>query len=197
MGILGNTHFAAGRHVPDQPFGHFDGSFDELLHECLERWEKRVPSDFNSAAMVVELRLPGLFRSVYREMQEGESYERTFGRRAEGEDVVPLDVMEGDKAECTWAYAVFYPSELLAPQPHQESGELGPDERIGDAEWYLVSLNTQLRPGLEPMDPVTMARNQKELPGGTKPEGGVYTPEQWAEAVWVHRNRVRVGPPAE
>jgi len=196
MSILGNTHYAAGRHVPAQPFGDFDGSFEELLVLCTENWGNRQPSSFNPDAMVVELCAPGRFRSVYREMQAGESYERGFGERTgtKGEDTIPLDEMEGEKAECDWAYAVFYPSALLEPQPHPATGEPGKDERIGEHEFYLVSLNTQLTPGEEPMHPVTMARNQKELPGGTAPEGGTYTPEQWADSVWFHRNRVRVGP---
>ena len=55
------------------------------------------------------------------------------------------------------------------------------DEHSTDAEWELISIHS-IPEGVEklPMGPVTMMRNQLELPGGTKAN---YSSEEWAEAV--------------
>ena len=55
------------------------------------------------------------------------------------------------------------------------------DEQSTDAEWELVSINA-IPSGLKiiPMGPITMMRNQLELPGGTKAH---YSSDEWAESV--------------
>tara|TARA_B100000315_G_scaffold259178_1_gene314044 strand:- start:27540 stop:28097 length:558 start_codon:yes stop_codon:yes gene_type:complete len=55
------------------------------------------------------------------------------------------------------------------------------DEQSTDAEWELISINA-VPEGVDhlPMKPVTMMRNQLQLPGGTSAH---YTSEEWAEAI--------------
>ena len=55
------------------------------------------------------------------------------------------------------------------------------NEQTTDAEWELISIHA-IPEGVEklPMGPVTMMRNQLELPGGTKAH---YSSEQWAESI--------------
>ena len=55
------------------------------------------------------------------------------------------------------------------------------DEESTDAEWELISVHA-IPEGVDklPMGPVTMMRNQLELPGGTKAQ---YSSDEWAEAV--------------
>lgn len=55
------------------------------------------------------------------------------------------------------------------------------NDQSSDAEWELISIHA-VPEGEEqlPMGPVTMMRNQLELPGGTKAR---YSPDEWAEAV--------------
>lgn len=59
--------------------------------------------------------------------------------------------------------------------------------RSSDAEWEVVTLLCAEHE-TEPMTPLTMARNQLEKPGGTKPETP-YDSDTWAQAVWAHANR--------
>ena len=60
------------------------------------------------------------------------------------------------------------------------------DEQSTTAEWELISFHA-LPEGIDemPMGPVTMMRNQLELPGGTKAN---YSPDEWANSVefWQH-----------
>tara|TARA_Y100000590_G_C15383946_1_gene887467 strand:- start:103 stop:675 length:573 start_codon:yes stop_codon:yes gene_type:complete len=55
------------------------------------------------------------------------------------------------------------------------------DEHTEGAEWELISFHS-IPEGVNemPMGPVTMMRNQLELPGGTK---GEYSSKKWAESV--------------
>ncbi len=55
------------------------------------------------------------------------------------------------------------------------------NEHTTDSEWELISIHA-IPEGVDtlPMGPVTMMRNQLEMPGGTK---AYYTSEEWAESV--------------
>ena len=60
------------------------------------------------------------------------------------------------------------------------------DEQSTDFEWELISFHAVPK-GIDymPMGPVTMMRNQQQLPGGTKAN---YSSEDWAKSVefWQH-----------
>ncbi len=55
------------------------------------------------------------------------------------------------------------------------------NEQMTEAEWELISFHS-IPNGIKemPMGPVTMMRNQLQLPGGTKAK---YSSEAWAESV--------------
>ena len=60
------------------------------------------------------------------------------------------------------------------------------DEQTTDSEWELISFHALPKDvNCMPMGPVTMMRNQLELPGGTKAN---YKSEDWAKSVdfWQH-----------
>ena len=59
-------------------------------------------------------------------------------------------------------------------------------ENSTNARWEIISFHA-IPKGVEkmPMGPVTMMRNQHQLPGGTK---GFYTSEEWAESVCFWQN---------
>ena len=57
--------------------------------------------------------------------------------------------------------------------------------RSTDCEWEAVCLLCSLKDEVDHMSPLTMARNQLEMDGGTKP-AVPYTSDEWANAVWEH-----------
>ncbi len=62
--------------------------------------------------------------------------------------------------------------------------------RSTDCEWEIITILAQNSVELEPMLPLTMARNFLEKTGGTK---SVYSAKEFAEAIYYHSNRgVRV-----
>ena len=60
------------------------------------------------------------------------------------------------------------------------------EEQTSNADWELISMHA-LPEGVNflPMGPVTMMRNQLQLPGGTK---GFYSSKQWAKSVEFWQN---------
>ncbi len=99
------------------------------------------------------------FKTEWVSRQEGEEpYLRT---RALNGDPLPAGKVE----------LILYRHDVLAENNEQST----------DCDWELISIHA-LPKGLEsmPMFPVTMMRNQLELPGGTK---AYYSSEDWAEAV--------------
>jgi hypothetical protein len=59
--------------------------------------------------------------------------------------------------------------------------------RSTDCEWEIITILCSSGEQ-EPMEPLTMARNFLEKPGGTK---GVYTAQEFAEAIWYHSDTKR------
>ena len=66
------------------------------------------------------------------------------------------------------------------------------NEQSTTEEWELISINA-IPEGIDklPMGPITMMRNQMELPGGTK---GQYTSKDWAESVGFWQNYAVLSP---
>lgn len=91
------------------------------------------------------------------------------------EDAANYEYIE-TPAKC--AYFVVYSEQALL----ENNGK-----RSSHCEWEIVTLLCS-EGGLEPMTPLTMARNQLEKAGGTKPEKP-YTSEEWALAVWKNASR--------
>jgi len=61
-------------------------------------------------------------------------------------------------------------------------------ERSTDCDWEIVALLASDVEN-EPMNPLAMARNMLEKPGGTK---GTYTAQEFAEAVYYWSQRVQI-----
>ncbi|MEM0952113.1 MAG: tRNA (guanosine(37)-N1)-methyltransferase TrmD [Cyanobacteria bacterium P01_H01_bin.74] len=66
-----------------------------------------------------------------------------------------------------------------------------PEPKIAD--FYIISVNASPSQSPEPMNPMTMARNQLHLPGGTKPKTP-YSSEEYARAVYFWSQHVKFHP---
>lgn len=82
------------------------------------------------------------------------------------------------KQPARYAWCVIYEKSILG------------DYASTDADYEIVALEVNDEPFIPPCHPVTMMRNQLELPGGTK---AMYTSEQWAKAVKYWMDRVMWG----
>ena len=92
-------------------------------------------------------------------------------RRPEEEPYIQMRALNGTLLKTGSVDLILYSHDVLTET----------NEESTDADWELISFHA-IPEGIEkmPMGPVTMMRNQLQLPGGTK---ATYESEKWAEAV--------------
>ena len=92
-------------------------------------------------------------------------------RRENEEHYIRLRASDGDQTPTGKVELILYRNDVLAENNEQST----------DKDWEVISIHAlPERVDNLPMGPVTMMRNQLELPGGTKAQ---YSSEEWAEAV--------------
>lgn len=175
---LGWSDFARGRHVPGGKHTWFEGSQEELLCRVLDQWQYRKPGAGRTdrTKVVVVPVDPAGFVSSTVQVDENTPLFATFERRQAHEDGHIRVTAEGPREEAAFASVVLYSADTLL----ENEGN-----RSGDFDWEVVCLIAGPEPD-EPMDPLSMARNMLEKPGGTYCH---YTAEQFAEAVWYWAGR--------
>ena len=175
---LGWSDFAAGRHVPGGRHTWFDGTDEQLLDRVRANWDRRRPgagrSDL-SQVVVVPVEPDGFVSSTVR-VTETTPLRAVFERRQPHEDGFVRVTAVGPREEARFASVVLYSADTLL----ENDGS-----RSGDFDWEVVCLIAGPAE-TEPMDPLTMARNMLEKPGGTYAE---YTAQDFAEAVWYWAQR--------
>jgi len=175
---LGWSDFAARRHVPGGRHTWFEGTHEELLDRVRAGWPRRSPGqgreDLSQVVLVpVD---PAGFVSSTVQVDESTTLHAVFDRRQEGEDGFVRVTAEGDREPVGFASVVMYSASTL---------EENDGARTTDADWEVVCLVAG-PVEVEPMDPLTMARNMLEKPGGTF---CAYTAGEFAESVWYWATR--------
>ncbi len=180
-GKLGWSEFARGRHVPAGKHTWYEGTDEELLTLVRTGWPNRRPGAGREGLdqVVVVPVNPAGFVSSTVEVKESTVLHAVFDRRQAHEDGFVRVTAEGPPEEVRFASVVLYSADTV-----QENG----GKRSGDFDWEVVCLIAGATED-EPMDPVTMARNLLEKPGGTHCE---YSPREFAEAVWYWSGRASV-----
>lgn len=175
---LGWSDFAIGRHKPEGKHTWFEGSHEELLEMARQNWPKRRPgagrSDLTQVVIVpVE---PRQFTCTTVAVDETTVLHAVFDRRQRAEDGFVRVTAEGAREQVQHAAVVFYSAATL---------EENDGQRSGDYDWEVVCLLAGPHPD-EPMDPITMARNMLEKPGGTY---SAYSAEDFAQSIWYWSSR--------
>jgi hypothetical protein len=172
------SQFARGRHVPGGRHTWFDGTHDELLDLVRAHWPRRRPGagrDTLDEVVIVPVP-PARFHGTTVEVGPRTRLHAFLDCRQPGEDPFVRVTAEGEPAPPRHAGVVLYSAATL----EQNDGA-----RSSDAAWEVVCLLAGPVAD-EPMDPLTMARNFLEKPGGTF---APYTAQQFAEAIWYWARR--------
>jgi len=175
---LGWSEFARRRHVPDGGHVWFRGGEEELLDLVREHWAQRRPGagreDLDQVVIVPVP--PHGFVSATVKVDERTPLRAEFARRQPHEEGYIRVLAPGPCEEVRHAGVVLYSAAALL----ENDGT-----RSGDYDWEVVCLLAGPVAD-EPMDPLTMARNMLEKPGGTY---CAYTARQFAEAIWYWAGR--------
>lgn len=183
---LGWSDFARGRHGPGGGRVGFAGTEEELLARVRAGWADRRPgrgrTDLDEV-VIVPVSPQGFVGATV--LVDGTTpLHAVYERRQPGEDGFVRVTAEGEPEPVRHAAVVLYAADLL----RRDGGA-----RSGDFDWEVVCLLAGPRED-EPMDPLTMARNTLEKPGGTF---CAYTARQFAEAVWYWSARAAVHRPGK
>jgi hypothetical protein len=172
------SDFARARHVSGGKHTWFDGDETELLALVRRHWPERTPGagrqDLDHVVVVPVP--PAGFHATTVLVDEATPLAATLDRRRPHEDPFIRVTARAEAPPPRWAGVVLYSAAALT----ENEGE-----RSSEADWEVVCLLAGERAD-EPMDPVTMARNFLEQPGGTF---APYTARQFAEAIWYWSRR--------
>lgn len=187
MPTIGWSEFARQHSCWQEGNSYTTLSESQVIALVQENWDKREPGDGETGIdrkVLVPVPLDEFFCAPRMPLVPGLPIKAEVFQRQEGEDLyVQIFV--------TWEDAIrfgFKPERAAACKIVCYSAEAlleNGGERSTDCEWEIVTIlatNGQK----EPMTPLTMARNFLEKPGGTK---GVYTAEEFAEAIWFWSNQ--------
>jgi hypothetical protein len=170
---LGWSDFAAGRHLPGGKHTWYEGTAEELLDLVRAGWAARRPGAGRTGLdkVVIVPVNPAGFVSSTVQVDENSVLHAIFDRRQAHEEGFVRVTAEGPREEAKFASVVMYAADTLL----ENDGS-----RSGDFDWEVVCLLAGPTE-IEPMDPLTMARNMLEKPGGTFCE---YSAADFAESIW-------------
>jgi hypothetical protein len=174
------SDFARGRHQPGCGHVWFDGSEEALLDLVRAHWPQRRPGagrDDLTQVVVVSVP-PAGFCGTTVLVDEDTPLRAVLDRRQPAEDPFIRVTAAGPAEPVRHAAVVLYSAQTL-----RENGGV----RSSDADWEVVCLLAGPVAD-EPMDPLTMARNYLQKPGGTF---APYTATEFATAIWYWSRRAR------
>lgn len=168
------SDFAKSRHIDDSEFTSYQGSWNDLEHRTEEQCARCSfsPGYRDGVILVHMTKEESQLFYTYNgyPMFEGMKLSAEYKPRREGEAPrVCVRILE-PKIQCKFVDIVLYRWDVLAEN----------NERSYDAEWEIVSINGKLTDEVQPMAPLTMARNFLHLTGGTK---GDFTAEDFAKSI--------------
>lgn len=155
------SKFAKGRHTPEQPFSHFNGT-DEQIVQLVRDNIPYSRDGYREGVMIVPVSPEGFFTSTVK-LEEGARLIGEFKPRRQGEAPrKSIGVMGGKKLPAEAVDIILYSKEVLV-----EDGE------SSGADWEIVSINAKPAIEEEPMHPSTLMANHFHVNGSN--DGGTST----------------------
>ena len=187
---IGWSKFAQDRHRKGNGYSYSNLSDSQVVKLVKHDWKNRFPGagevDLNRKVVVpLSFAIPGDFMTSLAMLSNLhlEPVHAQIIRRQPNEDqFIRNCVYTGSFTRiisANYVKVVCYSADALL----ENDGE-----RSTDCDWEIVALLASDVEN-EPMNPLAMARNMLEKPGGTK---GTYTAQEFAEAVYYWSQRVQI-----
>ncbi len=153
-----------------------DWSFEEIAEHAEEQMALGNFYEGYRECVRIVRGSPGMVKHFYcplARIDENSTLKAEIVKRRQNEEpYIQIRVIDTDPIPSGKVEFILYRHDLLKEN----------NENTTESEWELISIHS-LPEGLDtlPMGPVTMMRNQLELPGGTHAH---YSSEEWAESVF-------------
>ena len=165
----------------------FDGTLEDVAALVVENFSNQEPGTGSVDGDVLLVRVPpeGFYTNIVPiSERNAHEIETLWEVRVEGEMPRSKQVIRSfERERAALVKVVIYRADVLARD----------NDRSSEAEWEMVAVLAQPRENI-PMNPSTMLRNYRNLPGGTYRE---YSAEEWAEAYEFWSTHVTVTDPEE
>ncbi len=161
---VGVSDFVIKRHLPYHQFTHYNGSWDELAQKTQAQINiGNFSQGYRDGVIVVHMpkaEVGNFFGydgfQKFEGMRITADFEKVPGREHEPAKL-QVKILE-PKIRCRYVDIICYRKDVLEED----------DENITGHDWDIVSINGRLHKDAPPMDPLTIVRNWKHLPGGTE-----------------------------
>lgn len=164
---IGVSEFVKKRHLTELQFTHFDGSWDNLI----EKVDIQILCGNWSEGYRDGVRLVHMSKEDAKDFYGYEGFKKFEGMKMEavvekvpGREHEPaklqIRILE-PKIRMRYVDIILYRKDVL-----EEDGD-----PVTGADWEVISINGRLRKGSPPMEPMTMVRNYRHLPGGSSMPG--------------------------
>ena len=178
------TIIRAGRFVRRQTresgFSYYDGPWSSLESLVTAHWDERAPG-YRDGVVLVPVPPEGFYSAVV-ETGPGDEFKTVMESRRDGEAPAKVTVVVGkEKQPARKVDVVRCSAETLAEDGGRET----------DADWEIVSIDASPIDGPTPMRPLTMARNERHLTGGTK---ATYSKDEYVDAILFWSKHAMVAP---
>jgi len=170
------------RQTKDSSHSYFDGSWEELETEVniSAKMDHRARRGYRDGVYLVDC-IPDKFYSAIVDVNSKTRLFTEFTKRRPDEQPYLSIAARNKKQKAKYASVVLYHSSVL------EEGK----ERSTSADWEIVAIKARVSEQEEPMDPVTMARNFLQLPGGTK---GDFSADDFAKSIIYWSQHCKANP---
>jgi hypothetical protein len=179
---LGFSKFARERHKKGTGNSFFNLSEELVIKLVTDEWALRYPGQGETGLdrkIVVPVNPIGFWISTTTTLLEGMPLQAEVVRRQPGEDPyveVYIDTLDAMKFGISPTPAVYCNIVCYSAEALLENG----GERSTFCDWEIVAILASKKE-IEPMPPLTMARNFLEKAGGTK---SIYSAEEFAQAIY-------------
>lgn len=168
------------RQTRESRFSYFDGSWEQLEALVVAHWSERKPG-YRDGVVLVPVPVEGFYSAVVG-TEPGDEFKTMMEARRAGEAPAKVTVVVGKRKQpARFVDVVCYSAETLA-----EDGD-----RTTDADWEIISINASPVDHPVPMRPLTMARNERHLDGGTR---GTYSKDEYIDAILFWSKHAMVEP---
>lgn len=167
MKKIQTSEFVKKRHTVESEFTHFVGSWEDLEKiVTIELDKNNIEQGYRDGVIIIPLKgdIAQRFKThtdfpMFEGMKLSAQYRKITGRESEPSQVCVK--IEEPKLKCKYVDIVLYRADVLEED----------NDRSSNAEWEIVSINGRLQKEPHCMDPLTIVRNWKHLPGGTEMKG--------------------------